>query len=99
MTTNVEYSIKELFDKLDSRFDKIEKRFDKMDERFEKLETKIDTIAENVTELKIEIKVIDEKLVGINKRLDVQEFINRGVVLSLLLAVLGGFAKVFGFTN
>lgn len=96
-TNNVEYSIKELFDKLDSRFDKIDKRFDKVDERFEKLETKIDGISENVAELKTEVKVLDEKLIGINSRLDTQEFINRGVVLGLLLAVLGGFAKLFGF--
>jgi SMC interacting uncharacterized protein involved in chromosome segregation len=49
--------------------------------------------------LKGEIEVLAEKVDGITKRIDTQEFINRGVIIGLILAVLGGFAKVFGLTN
>lgn len=69
-----------------------------MEARFDKLEAKVDRVGEDVAELKTEVKVLDEKFVGINKRLD-KEFINRGVVIGLLLVVLGGFAKLFGFGN
>ena len=46
--------------------------------------------------LKGEIKVLDEKVDGIGKRVDTQEFINRGVIVGLVLTILGGFAKLFG---
>ena len=62
------------------------------------LKNKIDKIGEDVSDLKV-IEVLAEKVEGISKRLDTQEFINRGVIIGLILAVLGGFAKVFGLTN
>jgi hypothetical protein len=44
-----------------------------------------------------EIKTLHEKVTGIDKRLDNQEFINRGVVGAVLETVIGGAAKLFGF--
>jgi hypothetical protein len=64
-----------------------------------RLENKIDKIGEDVSELKVKVEVLGEKVEGITKRLDTQEFINRGVIIGLILAVLGCFAKVFGLTN
>ncbi len=64
-----------------------------------RLENKIDKIGEDVSELKVKVEVLGEKVEGIAERLDTQEFINRGVIIGLILAVLGGFAKVFGLTN
>lgn len=60
------------------------------------------------TELKGEIKALDEKLSGtinalgektdgLSKRVDSVDFINRGVFVALIIAILGGFAKLFGF--
>ncbi|WP_009633753.1 hypothetical protein [Synechocystis sp. PCC 7509] len=83
--TNIEYDIKEILIRLDGRFDK--------------LESKIDKIGEDITDLQVKVGVLAEKVEGITKRLDTQEFINRGVIIGLILAVLGGFAKVFGLTN
>ena len=34
---------------------------------------------------------------GISKRLDNQEFLNRGVAVAVLAALLAGSAKLFGF--
>ena len=83
--TNIEYDIKEILIRLDGRFDK--------------LEVKIDKIGADVTDLQVKVGVLSEKVEGITKRLDTQEFINRGVIIGLILAVLGGFAKVFGITK
>ncbi len=83
--TNIEYDLKEILIRLDGRFDK--------------LEVKIDKIGEDITDLQVKVGVLSEKIEGITKRLDTQEFINRGVIIGLILAVLGGFAKVFGLTN
>jgi len=83
--TNIEYDLKEILTRLEGRFDK--------------LEGKIDKIGEDITDLQVKVGVLAEKVEGITKRLDTQEFINRGVIIGLILAVLGGFAKVFGLTN
>ncbi|MGL5033792.1 MAG: DUF4164 domain-containing protein, partial [Microcystaceae cyanobacterium] len=47
-------------------------------------------------ELSGEIKTLDEKVVGIGKRLEYQEFINRGVVVALVVALIAGTAKLLG---
>ena len=106
---NIEYDIKEILADIKHSFDKIDASFDKIDARFDKIDVKIDKVAADVgdlktelvrveLELKGEIKVLDEKVDGISKRIDTQEFINRGVIVGLVLAILGGFAKIFGIT-
>jgi hypothetical protein len=43
------------------------------------------------------INVVDEKITGLGKRLDFQEFLNRGFLIGLGLATLTGLAKLLGF--
>ena len=38
--TQVSYSLKELFDKIDSKFDKMDSKFDKIDNKFDKIDSK-----------------------------------------------------------
>jgi uncharacterized protein (DUF849 family) len=61
-------------------------------------------IRDDLTDLKVsqaeirgDIKVLDEKVTGIGKRLENQEFVSKGILGGLLLVVLGGAAKYFGF--
>ena len=42
-----------------------------------------------------ETKTINAKLDGLGKRLDTQEFINRSVVVGLVLAIAAGVVKLF----
>ncbi len=42
---------------------------------------------------------LEEKVDGVGKRLENQEFISRGVLVTLIVAILGGFAKLFGFAG
>ena len=106
--------IKQEFIKINARFEKIDARFDRLDEKVDNVSKDLNSFKVKVAEdfgdlrgdiirventLKGEIKVLSEKVDGIGKRVDNQEFINRGVIVGLILAVLGGFAKVFGFTN
>lgn len=44
-----------------------------------------------------QISTLDEKVIGIHKRLDNQEFINRGVLVGVILALFAGVVKLFGF--
>ena len=42
-----------------------------------------------------EIKAVNARLDGLDKRLDTQEFINRSVVVGLVLAIAAGVFKLF----
>jgi uncharacterized protein (DUF849 family) len=44
-----------------------------------------------------DIKTLDEKVTGLGKRLDNQEFLNRGVLTALIVALVAGAAKLFGW--
>jgi hypothetical protein len=46
-----------------------------------------------------EIKTLGEKTDGLSKRLDSTEFVNRGILIGLIVAILGGLAKLFGLVG
>ena len=100
---NIEYDLKEVLLKLDNKIDKLDQKMGKLDEKFDKLSADINQIkvdaARNTAEIKGGIKTLNEKIDGISKRVDTQKFINRGVIVGLILAILGGFAKLFGFVT
>ncbi|MFM7717591.1 MAG: DUF4164 domain-containing protein [Microcystis sp.] len=73
-----------------------------------RIEGKIDSLQRDVnkleigqSELKGEIKALDERLTteikGLTVRVANQEFTNRGILIALVVAILGGAAKLFGF--
>jgi len=98
--------------RMDGRFDKVDERFDKVEDRLTKVEIgqaelkaelkgDIKVLDEKIEglkgELKGDIKVLDEKIEGLTTRVGYQEFTNRGILIALVVAVLGGAAKLFGF--
>ena len=85
--------------KIDRLFSEVNQKLEKIDERLTKLEIgqallsgEIKALDEKFTG---EIKTLDEKVSGISKRLDNQEFINRGILVSVIIALIGGAAKLF----
>jgi phage terminase Nu1 subunit (DNA packaging protein) len=89
----VTYSLEEVLKRIEDKLDKMEESSTK---RFEKVESKLDIIQKDVTDLKIGQARLEEKVDGLGKRLDYQEFINRGVLIGLIVALLGGLAKMLG---
>ena len=94
-------SIKEVNQKIDTlqqdvnqKIDSLEKR---IDERFDKVEDRLTKLEIGQADLKGDIKVLDEKIEGLTVRVGYQEFTNRGILIALVVAVLGGAAKLFGF--
>ena len=85
---------KDVNQKIDSLEKRMDERFDKVEDRLTKLEI---GQAELKGELKGDIKVLDEKIEGLTVRVGYQEFTNRGILIALVVAVLGGAAKLFGF--
>ncbi len=55
----------------------------------------LDRMEQSINDLKVGQARMEEKVDGLGKRLENQEFISRGV----LVAILGGFAKLFGFAG
>ena len=90
----VKYSLEDILKKIDDKLDRMEEASTR---RFEKLESKLDNLQKDVTDLKVGQAKLEEKVEGLTKRLDYQEFINRGVVIGLIVALLGGLAKMLGF--
>jgi SMC interacting uncharacterized protein involved in chromosome segregation len=60
----------------------------------EKLTGKINALDEKLTG---KINALDEKVDGLAKRIDNQEFVSRGVLVGLIVAILGSAAKMLGF--
>jgi archaellum component FlaC len=87
--------------KIDSLEKRIDERFDKVDERFDKIEDRLTKVEIGQAELKGDIKVLDERLTteikGLTARVAYQEFTNRGILIALVVAILEGAAKLFGF--
>ena len=110
--TTVSYTLEDVLDrfeqKMDRQFAEVNKQFaevnkqfaevnQKIDRQFAEVNQKLNKLEIGQVELSGEIKTLDEKVSGIDKRLDNQEFINRGVLVALIVALIGGAAKLFGW--
>ena len=89
----------EIDQKIDRQFSEVNQKLEKIDERLTKLEIgqallsgEIKALDEKFTG---EIKTLDEKVSGISKQLDNQEFISRGILVSVIIALIGGAGKLF----
>jgi hypothetical protein len=98
MSISIESDLKEILTKIDQKLDNLQK--DVTDLKIELIGTK--------TELKGEIRTLDERLTGkintldakvdgLSIRLQNQEFTSRAILISLVLVILGGAARMFGF--
>ena len=92
--TRIEGKIDSLEKRLDEKIDSLEKR---IDERFDKIEDRLTKVEIGQAELKGDIKTLDEKINGLTARVAYQELTNRGILIALVVAILGGAAKLFGF--
>jgi septal ring factor EnvC (AmiA/AmiB activator) len=79
---------------LEAVLTRIEGKIDKIDERLTKVEI-------GQSEIRGDIKALDDRLTteikGLTARVAYQEFTNRGILVALVVAILGGAAKLFGF--
>lgn len=107
MTIQIETSLQQILERLEQKIDKldakVEDKIDKLDakveQKIDKLNVKVDELAIKLTQVQGDIKALEEKTVGLSKRIDATEFVNRGIFVGLILAILGGFAKLFGLVG
>lgn len=87
MTTTIETDLKEVLSEFKQEFIKLNQRLDEVN-------TTLTDIKVNQAETRGDIKVLDEKITGIGKRLENQEFIARGIFVGVILALLAGAVKL-----
>ena len=85
MSVTIQQDLKEILSKIDQKLDGLQKDI---------VDLKI-----GQTEIKGEIKTLSERINGIKERVKNQDFISRGILVGLILAILGGLAKLFGFAG
>ena len=86
---SVTYSLEDILKQINQKLDNLQK---------EMTEIKIELV-ETRGELKGKIKALDEKVEGLSKRIDNQEFVNRGILVALVVAILGSAAKLLGWVG
>jgi archaellum component FlaC len=85
MSIKIESDLKEVLNRIDQKLDNLQKD--------------VTDIKVEIADLKGEVKVVDTKVEGLSTRLQNQEFTSRAIFISLVLVILGGAAKMFGFTT
>ncbi len=83
MSTTIEVELKEVLTR--------------MDQRLEHIEQDLTQLKIGQESLKGDIKVLDEKVSGLSKRVENQEFTSRGILIALVVALIAGAAKLFGW--
>ena len=95
--TEVNQKFAEVNQKIDLQFTEVNQKFTEVNKKLESIDSRLNKLEIGQAELSGEIKTLDEKVIGINKRLDNQEFINRGVLVAVIIALISGVVKLFGF--
>jgi methyl-accepting chemotaxis protein len=85
MTKTIEVNLADILNKIDQRLDRIEQS--------------VNDLKVNSARLEGKVEAIDAKIDGLDKRIGNQEFINRSVLAALIVGIIGGFAKLFGFID
>jgi chromosome segregation ATPase len=101
----IQTDIADLLGQINQKLDRIDDRLNKLEVGQVKLEGKVEAIDEKLSgqiksvdeKLSGQIKALDTKVDQIDKRIGNQEFLNRGIFGGIILIVLGGAAKLFGW--
>jgi chromosome segregation ATPase len=104
----IEKQFTEVNQKMDRQFAEVNQKFTEVNQKLETIDGRLNKLEIGQAELSGEIKTLDgklsgeiktleEKVIGIDKRLDNQEFINRGVLVAVIIALISGVVKLFGF--
>jgi hypothetical protein len=114
MSVTIESDLKEILVKFDQKLDRLEQKLDGVAKDVNELKVSVakteaelrgdikvlnESVATTKAELKGDIKALDEKVDGLSKRLETTEFVNRGILIGLIVAILGGLAKLFGLVG
>ncbi|WP_017294435.1 DUF4164 family protein [Geminocystis herdmanii] len=90
MNQIIEVNIADVLSRLETKIDGLDKKFE---DKLDKLENKIDHVANKVNDIKVNLAKVDEKIIGLDKRLGNLEFVTRSIVGGVIVALLLAFAR------
>ncbi|MCP2727504.1 coiled-coil domain-containing protein [Limnofasciculus baicalensis] len=107
MSVTIEVDLKEILGQINQKLDNLQKdvtdiklglsevksEVKRLDDRIDSLEKRLDQKIDGLE------KNLDSKIDGLGKRLENQEFVSRGILVALIVAILGGLAKLFGWVG
>lgn len=89
--------IKSLDEKLSGQIKNVDER---LSGQIKNVDERLSGQIKNVDEkLSGKINTLDVKIEGFGKRLENQEFVNRGILVALVVAILGSAAKLLGWVG
>jgi phage host-nuclease inhibitor protein Gam len=94
MSLIVETDLKEILNRIDQKIDNIQRDVTDLKISVTELKGEIRTVDERLSG---QINTLDTKIDGLSTRVQNQEFTSRAILGGLLLIVLGGAAKMFNF--
>ncbi|MEB3189832.1 MAG: hypothetical protein VKL42_05775 [Snowella sp.] len=97
MPTVTDNDLKELKDLITAGFSRIDAEITDLKINQARMEERLSGQIQALdAKLTGQINVVDEKITGLGKRLDFQEFLNRGFLIGFGVATLTGLAKLLG---
>lgn len=97
MPTVTDNDLKELKDLITAGFSRIDAEITDLKINQARMEERLSGQIQALdAKLTGQINVVDEKITGLGKRLDFQEFLNRGFLIGVGVATLTGLAKLLG---
>lgn len=94
MTTTIETDLKDILGNIQGELKEIKKDLAEM--RVAQVEIRSE-LRVSQADIRGDIKALDEKVTGLGKRLENQEFLNRGVLTAIIVALVAGAVKLFGW--
>ncbi len=95
--TEVNQKMDRQFAEVNQKFTEVNQKFTEVNQKLEKIDARFDKVDERLNKLEVGQAELSEKVTGIDKRLDSQEFVNRGVLVALIAALFSGAVKPFGW--
>ena len=110
----VTYSLEEVLGKINEKLEGIESQIQdtrtEFNVKLDRFNEKLDTLQNDFNEFKVnqaklevelkgEIKVQSIEINALAKQVQNQEFINRSILAALIVALIGGAAKLFGWVG
>jgi chromosome segregation ATPase len=94
MSLIVETDLKEILNRIDQKLDSVQRDVTDLKLGISELKGEIKIVDERLSG---QINTLDTKVEGLSTRIQNQEFTSRAILGGLLLIVLGGAAKMFNF--
>lgn len=90
MNQIIEVNLADVLSRLETKIDGLDKKFE---DKLDKLENKIDHLANEVNDIKVYVAKVDEKIIGLDKRLGNLEFVARSIAGGIIIALLLAFTR------